>query len=411
MRRVVVTGLGLVTPLGNDVKSSWEALIAGKSGIGPITRFDAKDFGSQVAGEVKNFDPAAVLPPKEARRFDLFVPYGVAAGKEALADAGLDFLEKDAAEANRAGCVLGSGIGGLDLLCKNYATYLERGPRRFSPFLIPGAISNMAAGELSILTHLRGPNFAPVSACATGLHSIGEAMWVIRRGDADVMVAGGTESTICPDAVGGFDMMHALSRLNDDPARASRPFDVTRGGFVLGEGAGLVVLEDYDHAVKRGAHIYCEIVGYGLSADGFHITTPSTDGPSRCMQMALDHAGLKPADIDYLNCHGTATHVGDINESKAVRQVFGDATDQLAVSSTKGATGHLLGAAGTVEAVFTILAIRDQVAPPTINLTEKDPEVVVNVVANEAKKMPINYAMKNNFGFGGTNATLIFKKL
>ncbi len=410
MRRVVVTGLGMVSPLGNDVASSWDALLKGESGIDTITLFDASQFGCQIAGEVKGFDATQYLPAKEARRFDRFIGFGVAAGMQALDDAGLNYEQGDPA-ADRAGCLIGSGIGGLPILCDNYKAFLERGPRRISPFMIPGSIINMVSGELSILRNLRGPNLATVTACSTGLHAIGEAAWIIRRGDADVMVAGGCESVICPDAVGGFDNMHALSRRNDDPKRASRPFDTDRDGFVMGEGAGVVVLEDYEHAVKRGARIYCEVVGYGLSADAYHITTPSTDGPKRCMEIALKHAQMQPSEIDYLNAHGTSTSVGDINESKAVRELFGDHTDKLVVSSTKGATGHLLGGAGGIESVFTIKAIETQTVPPTINVENQDPECVVNVCKNMPQPLKINAAMKNNFGFGGTNATVIYKKI
>ncbi len=409
MRRVVVTGLGMVSPLGNDVASSWKALLEGKCGIGPISLFDASEFGCRIAGEVKNFDPTVALDAKEARRYGRFVQFAAVAGCQALDDAGLKF--EDDEEASRAGCLIGSGIGGLEVICDNYKNALERGPRRISPFMIPGCISNMAGGQLSIMRNLRGPNVTTVTACSTGLHAIGEASWMIRRGDADVMVAGGTEGTICPVGIGGFDSMHALSRRNDDPEHASRPFDLDRDGFVMGEGAGIVVLEDYDHAVARGAKIYCEIVGYGLSADAHHITTPSTDGPVRSMQMALKHAGLKPEDVAYLNAHGTSTSVGDINESKAVRAVFGEHTDKLWVSSTKGATGHLLGGAGGVESIFTIMALVDQVVPPTINCASQDPECCVNVCKDTPVKTEINAAMKNNFGFGGTNATLVFKKI
>lgn len=411
MRRVVVTGLGMVSPLGNDVNTSWEALLAGKCGIGPITQFDASSFGCRIAGNVKDFDPAQHVPAKEARRFDKFVLYACAAGGEALDDAGLKFDESNMAEAERAGCMIGSGIGGLPILCDNFQSYLERGPRRISPFMIPGTIINMAAGELSILRNLRGPNLTTVTACATGLHAIGEAAWIIRRGDADVMVAGGAESVICPDAVGGFDNMHALSRRNDAPEQASRPFDIDRDGFVMGEGAGVVVLEEYEHAKVRGAHIYCEVAGYGLSGDAYHITTPSTEGPMRCMKMALAHAQLQPSDVDYLNAHGTSTSVGDINESKAIRELFGDHADKLVVSSTKGATGHLLGGAGGVESVFTIKAIQTQTVPPTINVDNQDPACEINLCKGKPVQMPIRVAMKNNFGFGGTNATLIFQKL
>lgn len=411
MRRVVVTGLGMVSPLGLDVESSWKALLAGECGIGPITEFDASEFGCRIAGEVKNFDPAAGgMQAKEARRYDRYVQFAAAAATEALKDAGLDFVGNNEA-GDRAGCIIGSGIGGLETICVNYKAMLERGPRRISPFMIPGCIINMASGLVGIMKNLRGPNLATVTACATGLHAIGEAAWIIRRGDADVMLAGGTEGTVCEVGIGGFDSMHALSRRNDDPAHASRPFDVDRDGFVMGEGCGLLVLEDYDHAVARGAKIYCELAGYGLSGDAYHITTPATDGPVRSMKMALNHAGLKPEDIDYLNAHGTSTSVGDINESRAVRELFGEHTDKLVVSSTKGATGHLLGGAGGIESVFTVLAIRDQVAPPTINIVNQDPECCINVCKDKPQQMEIRAAVKNNFGFGGTNATLVFKRV
>ena len=411
MRRVVVTGLGMVSPLGLDVESSWKALLAGECGIGPITEFDTSEFGCRIAGEVKNFDPAAGgMQAKEARRYDRYVQFAAAAATEALKDAGLDFVGNNEA-GDRAGCIIGSGIGGLETICVNYKAMLERGPRRISPFMIPGCIINMASGLVGIMKNLRGPNLATVTACATGLHAIGEAAWIIRRGDADVMLAGGTEGTVCEVGIGGFDSMHALSRRNDDPAHASRPFDVDRDGFVMGEGCGLLVLEDYDHAVARGAKIYCELAGYGLSGDAYHITTPATDGPVRSMKMALNHAGLKPEDIDYLNAHGTSTSVGDINESRAVRELFGEHTDKLVVSSTKGATGHLLGGAGGIESVFTVLAIRDQVAPPTINIVNQDPECCINVCKDKPQQMEIRAAVKNNFGFGGTNATLVFKRV
>lgn len=409
MRRVVVTGLGMVSPLGNDVASSWKALLQGQCGIGPISLFDASEFGCRIAGEVKNFDPTVALDAKEARRYDRFVQFAAVAGCQALDDAGLKF--DDDQQAQRAGCLIGSGIGGLDVICNNYKNCLDRGPRRISPFMIPGCIINMAGGQLSIMRNLRGPNLTTVTACSTGLHAIGEASWMIRRGDADVMVAGGCEGSVCAVGIGGFDSMHALSRRNDDPAHASRPFDLDRDGFVMGEGAGIVVLEDYDHAVARGAKIYCEVAGYGLSADAYHITTPSTDGPVRSMKMALDHAQMKAEDIAYLNAHGTSTSVGDINESKAVRAVFGEHTDKLWVSSTKGATGHLLGGAGGVESIFTIMSIVDQIVPPTINCVSQDPECCINVCKDKPVQCEINAAMKNNFGFGGTNASLVFKKI
>lgn len=406
MRRVVVTGLGMVCPIGNDVKTSWENALAGKNGIGPITRFDASGMGCQIAGEVKDFNVEEYLPAKEARRYDRYVHYGVAAGTQAIRDAGLD-LEKE--DLTRIGCSIGSGIGGLGMICDNYLALHERGARRVSPFMIPGTIINMISGQLSIMFGLKGPNIAHVTACTTGLHGIGEASWIIRRGDADVMVAGGADASICPVGVAGFDNMHALSRRNDDPAHASRPFDKDRDGFVMGEGAGVVVIEELEHALARGAHIYAEIVGYGLTSDAGHITTPNTDGPRRCMEMALARAGIKPEDIDYLNAHGTSTSVGDINETKAIKEAFSEAAKKLVVNSTKSMTGHLLGGAGGIESVFTILAVKNQVSPPTINIVEQDAECDLDYCANAARPMKIRYAMKNSFGFGGTNGTLIFK--
>ncbi len=406
MRRVVVTGLGMVCPIGNDVKTSWENALAGKNGIGPITRFDASGMGCQIAGEVKDFNVEEYLPAKEARRYDRYVHYGVAAGTQAIRDSGLDFEKEDL---TRIGCSIGSGIGGLGMICDNYLALHERGARRVSPFMIPGTIINMISGQLSIMFGLKGPNIAHVTACTTGLHGIGEASWIIRRGDADVMVAGGADASIYPVGVAGFDNMHALSRRNDDPAHASRPFDKDRDGFVMGEGAGVVVIEELEHALARGAHIYAEIVGYGLSSDAGHITTPNTDGPKRCMEMAMARAGIKPEDIDYLNAHGTSTHVGDANETKAIKEAFGDAAKKLVVNSTKSMTGHLLGGAGGIESVFTILAVKNQVSPPTINIVEQDADCDLDYCANKARPMKIRYAMKNSFGFGGTNGTLIFK--
>lgn len=405
MRRVVVTGLGMVSPIGNTVEESWNNALAGKSGIGVITLFDASSFGSRIAGEVKNFEVEKYLPAKEARRFDRFIQLGIAAAVQALDDSGLTF---EGEEAERAGSAIGSGIGGLPIICQNYQSYMERGERRISPFLIPGAIANMVSGQLSIMRNLQGPSLAYSTACTTGLHSIGEAAWMIRRGDADVMVAGGAESTVCPLGVGGFDNMHALSRRNDDPVTASRPFDKDRDGFVLGEGSGVLVLEDYEHAKKRGAKIYAEIVGYGLSADAHHITTPSAEGPMRCMKNAMRQAGLNPSDIQYLNAHGTSTSVGDVNETNAIKLAFGEDAKKLVVNSTKSMTGHLLGGAGGIESVFTVLALKNQVSPPTINIFNQDPECDLDYCANVAREMPIRYAMKNSFGFGGTNGSLIF---
>ncbi|MBO7173032.1 MAG: beta-ketoacyl-ACP synthase II [Burkholderiaceae bacterium] len=407
MRRIVVTGLGMVCPIGNDVETSWKNALAGVSGITNITKFDASALGCQVAGQVKDFDVSQYMPAKEARRYDEFLHFGVAAGVQAVRDAAFD-LEKE--DLTRFGCCVGSGIGGLPLLCENEKLYLERGARRVSPFMIPGSIINMVSGQLSIMFGFKGPNIAHVTACSTGLHAIGEAMWMIRRGHADVMIAGGCDSDIHPVGVAAFDNMHALSRRNDDPATASRPFDKDRDGFVMGEGAGVVVLEEYEHAKARGAKIYAEVVGYGLSSDAYHITTPSTDGPMRCMKMALDSADLKPEDIDYLNAHGTSTPVGDVNETKAIKGAFGDHAKNMVVNSTKSMTGHLLGGAGGIESIFTILAVKNQVSPPTINVFDPDPECDLDYCTEGAREMEIRYAMKNNFGFGGTNGTLIFKR-
>ena len=403
MRRVVVTGLGIVCPLGNSVEEAWKNALAGKSGVRKIQSFDASEYSCQIAGEIRDFDSSAYVPAKEARRFDKFVLYGAVAGSQALEDSGLVVTEENA---HRIGVAIGSGIGGLVTICENANTLKEKGPRRVSPFLIPGCIINMASGEFSILKGLKGPNVAYATACSTGLHAIGEAACIIARGDA--MVAGGAEAPICPVGISGFDNMHALSRRNDEPEKASRPFDKDRNGFVMGEGSGIVVLEEYEHAKARGAHIYCEVKGYGLSGDAYNITTPSVDGPTRCMQMALDHAGLKPSDIQYLNAHGTSTSIGDANESKAVMQVFGDDVKNLVMSSTKSMTGHLLGGAGGIESVFTILALRDQIVPPTINVENQDPACPVDCCPNTARKMPVKNAMKNSFGFGGTNSTIIY---
>ena len=405
MRRVVVTGLGIVCPLGNSVEEAWKNALAGKSGVRKIQSFDASEYSCQIAGEIRDFDSSAYVPAKEARRFDKFVLYGAVAGSQALEDSGLVVTEENA---HRIGVAIGSGIGGLVTICENANTLKEKGPRRVSPFLIPGCIINMASGEFSILKGLKGPNVAYATACSTGLHAIGEAACIIARGDADAMVAGGAEAPICPVGISGFDNMHALSRRNDEPEKASRPFDKDRNGFVMGEGSGIVGLEEYEHAKARGAHIYCEVKGYGLSGDAYNITTPSVDGPTRCMQMALDHAGLKPSDIQYLNAHGTSTSIGDANESKAVMQVFGDDVKNLVMSSTKSMTGHLLGGAGGIEPVFTILALRDQIVPPTINVENQDPACPVDCCPNTARKMPVKNAMKNSFGFGGTNSTIIY---
>lgn len=408
-RRVVVTGLGMVSPLGADLATSWKNALEGKSGIGRITAFvDPSEFGCQIAGEVKDFDAAKYLGVKEVRRFDRFVHFGVAAGLMALEDSGLEITEENAP---MTGVAIGAGIGGLPSICANNDAMVSRGPRRISPFMIPGCIINMVSGQLAIMKGLKGPNIAHVTACSTGLHAIGEAMYIIARGDADVMIAGGAEATVCKLGIGGFDAMHALSRRNDEPEKASRPFDVDRDGFVMGEGSGVLVLEELEHAKARGAKIYAEVVGYGLSGDAHHITTPATDGPVRCMRMALRHAGMNPDDIDYLNAHGTSTSVGDANEVKAIREVFGEHAKKLVVNSTKSMTGHLLGGAGGIESVFSVMAVAEQVSPPTINLDKVDPECEgIDFCANQARKMTIRAAMKNSFGFGGTNSTVIYKR-
>ena len=404
-RRVVVSGLGIVCPIGNDLQSAWRQVLAGVSGIARITRFDASAYRAQIAGEVKGFEVGQYVPAKEIRRMDTFIHYGVAASVQALRDSGIEVTD---ANRDRIGCIVGSGIGGLPLIEENHSEAVNRGPRRISPFLIPGAIINMISGNVSIMYGLRGPNFAIVSACTTGLHSIGESGRIIERGDADVMLAGGAESTICPLGVGGFASMQALSVRNDDPAAASRPFDRGRDGFVLGEGAGVLVLEEYEHARRRGARIYAELVGFGMSADAYHMTAPDVDGPRRCMVAALRDAGVQPAQVSYLNAHGTSTPMGDVNETNAIKLAFGDAAKGLVVNSTKSMTGHLLGGAGGVESVFTVLALHHQVSPPTINLTEPDPGCDLDYCANEARDLKIDYALKNSFGFGGTNGTLVF---
>ena len=406
-RRVVVTGLGMVSPIGNNLETSWKNALAGVSGIDTVKSFDASILGCQIAGEVKDFDASAYLGVKEVRRFDRFVHFGVAAGLMALEDAKLEITEELSPE---AGVAIGAGIGGIPVICANHDALRDRGARRISPFMIPGCIINMTSGQLAIMKNLKGPNIAHVTACSTGLHAIGEAMHIIRRGDAKVMIAGGCESTIHPLAMGAFDAMHALSRRNDDPKTASRPFDKDRDGFVMGEGAGVLVLEELEHALNRGAKIYAEVVGYGLTGAAYHITTPSTDGPRRCMEMALRNAGITPADVQYLNAHGTSTPVGDVNEVKAIKEVFGDAVKGLVVNSTKSMTGHLLGGAGGVESVFTVKALEEQISPPTINVFEQDPECDIDVCANAARPMEIRYAMKNSFGFGGTNSTGIYKR-
>ena len=411
-RRVVVTGLGMVSPIGNDVASSWQAALEGKSGIDRITAFDASAFGCQIAGEVKDFDAGKYLGVKEVRRFDRFVHFGVSAGIMALEDSGLEITDEFAPE---CGCAIGSGIGGLPLICTNNEACNERGPRRISPFLIPGCIINMTSGQLAIMKNLKGPNIAHVTACSTGLHAIGEAMHIIARGDATVMVAGGCESTIHPVGVGGFDNMHALSRRNDDPKTASRPFDKDRDGFVIGEGAGALILEEYEHAKARGAKIYCEVVGGGASADAYHFTAPHPEGKGamKAMRDAIKDAGIAPEDIDYVNVHGTSTPAGDIPELKAVAGVLGDHVYNVNISSTKSMTGHLLGAAGAVEALACIFALTHGVVPPTINCENRDPEIdeKLNLTLNVAQKRDVKCALSNTFGFGGHNSTVIFRKL
>jgi len=409
-RRVVVTGLGIVSPVGTGVPEAWKSILAGQSGITRITRFDPSPFSSQIAGEVKGFDPAQYLSAKEARRFDTFIHYGLAGAIEAIKDSALDF-EREQRE--QIGVCIGSGIGGLPMIEETHQAMLASGPRKVSPFFIPGSIINLISGQLSIMYGLKGPNLAVVTACTTANHSIGEAGRLIEYGDADVMIAGGSEACVSPLGVAGFCAARALSGRNEDPATASRPWDRDRDGFVLGEGAGILVLEEHEHARKRGARIYCELVGYGMSADAHHITAPCEDGEGavRCMANALRNAGVNRNQVDYVNAHGTSTPLGDVAETVAVKSCFGDHARKLAVSSTKSMTGHLLGAAGGIEAVFTALAIRDQAAPPTINIFNQDPQCDLDYVPNSARRMKIDIAISNSFGFGGTNGSLVFKKI
>ena len=407
-RRVVVTGLGVISPVGNTVAEAWENLTAGRSGIGRITRFDPAPFKAQIAGEVKNFDVTAYLSAKEARRMDTFIHYGMAAGIQALRDAGLDAPQADA---ERIGVNIGSGIGGLPLIEDTHNDFLAGGPRKISPFFIPGTISNMISGNLSIMFGLKGPNIAVVTACTTGLHAIGLSARMIEYGDADVMVCGGAEATISPLAIGGFASAQALSTRNDDPATASRPWDKDRDGFVMGEGAGVLVIEEYEHARARGAKIYAELAGFGMSGDAFHMTAPDTDGPRRSMVSALKNAGANADQVNYVNAHGTSTPLGDKNETEAIKLALGvDAAKKTVVNSTKSMTGHLLGGAGGLESVFTVLAVHHQVSPPTINIFSQDPECDLDYCANTARSMKIDVALKNNFGFGGTNGTLVFRR-
>ncbi len=407
-RRVVVTGLGLVSPVGNNVADGWNAILAGQSGIGPISRFDASAFKARIAGEVKGFDVTEYLSPKEARRMDLFIHYGIAAGLQAFRESGLVIDEENA---HRIGVNIGSGIGGLPMIEESHHAFLGGGPRKISPFFIPGTIINMISGHLSILLGAKGPNLAVVTACTTGLHAIGVSLRMIQYGDADAMICGGAESTVTPLAIGGFSSAQALSTRNDDPTIASRPWDKDRDGFVLGEGAGVMVLEEYERAKRRGARIYCELAGFGMSGDAYHMTAPDTDGPRRSMMNALADAGVNPDEVQYVNAHGTSTPLGDKNESEAIKLAFGDAAKKLVISSTKSMTGHLLGGAGGLEAVLTALAVHHQVSPPTINIFNQDPECDLDYCANEARDLAIEVAIKNNFGFGGTNGTLVFRRL
>jgi len=410
MRRVVITGMGAVTPLGNDLSTTWDGLIHGRSGIGRITRFDAKGYPSQIAGEVKGFEPDRYIDKKEQKKMDTFIHYALAASRMAMEDSGLVI---DADNAERVGVIVSAGIGGLPAIEKYHKVLLERGPRRVTPFFIPMVIINLASGQIAICFGAKGPNSAPVTACATGTHAIGDAFRLIQCGAADAMIAGGTESTICSLALGGFSAMKALSTRNDEPQRASRPFDAERDGFVIGEGSGVVVLEEMESAKKRGATIYAEVAGYGLSGDAFHITSPAPDGEgaARCMTMALEDAGIAPEEIDYINAHGTSTKFNDQFETMAIKKVFGDHARKVAVSSTKSMTGHLLGAAGGIEAVFTAMAIREGVLPPTINYEVPDPECDLDYVPNEARRTRVRVALSNSMGFGGTNAALVLREL
>ncbi len=409
-RRVVVTGLGVVSPVGNSVKVAWDNILAGNSGIGPLTNFDVADFSVRFGGEIRDFDVSQYIPDKDARRMGSFIHYGIAAACQAIEDSGIEITD---ANANRAGVAIGSGIGGLHGIENAYHTYLDGGPRKISPFFVPGNIINMIAGNLSIMHGLKGPNIAIVTACTTSTHNIGVAARTIAYGDADIMVAGGAEMTTCPTGVGGFASARALSTRNADPTAASRPWDRDRDGFVLSDGAGIVVLEEYEQARARGANIYAEVAGFGMSGDAFHMTQPSEggEGAARCMDAALADAGMNHSDVSYINAHGTSTPAGDIAETQAIKRSFGDLAGKLAISSTKSMTGHLLGAAGGIEAVFSLLAIRDQVAPPTINLDNPDPQCDLDYVPNTARQMEIITAMSNSFGFGGTNGTLIFRRL
>ncbi len=411
-RRVVVTGLGLISPVGNSVAEGWANLLAGRSGIANITKFDASAFACRFAGEVKGFRVEDYMSAKEARHMDTFIHYGLAAAVQAVQDAGLphgEALSEEAAE--RIGCMVGSGIGGLPLIEETQTNYAERGPRKISPFFVPASIINMISGHISIRYGFQGPNLAIVTACTTGLHCIGEAGRLIEYGDVDVMIAGGAEATVSPLGIGGFAAARALSVRNEDPTTASRPWDKDRDGFVLGEGAGVLVLEEYEHAKKRGAKIYAELAGFGMGADAFHMTAPNVDGPKRSMIAALRNARINAAEVQYLNAHGTSTPLGDLNETNAIKLAFGDHAKRLVVNSTKSMTGHLLGGAGGIESLFSVLAVHHQVSPPTINIFNQDPDCDLDYCANQAREMKIDVAVKNNFGFGGTNGSLVFRRL
>ena len=407
-RRVVITGLGIVCPVGNDIATAWDNIVNGRSGIGRITRFDPEPFNAHIAGEVKGFDVTQYMPAKEARQMDTFIHYGIAAGMQAWKDAGLEVTEQNA---ERIGVIVGSGIGGLPRIEETQIEYLERGPRRISPFFVPASLINLISGHLSIMLGMKGPSYAVVSACTTGLHSIGDAARLIEYGDADVMVAGGAEATVSPLGIGGFAAMRALSTRNDDPTTASRPWDKDRDGFVMGEGAGVLVLEEYEHAKKRGARIYSEFAGYGMSSDAHHITAPDRDGPRRGILNALRNGGIRPEDVQYVNAHGTSTPLGDKNETEALKLAFGDHAIKLVVNSTKSMTGHLLGAAGGIEAVFTTLAVHHQISPPTINIFNQDPECDLDYCANQARDLKIDVALSNSFGFGGTNGSMAVRRV
>ena len=409
-RRVVITGLGCISPVGNSIDDAWSALTAGTSGIATITRFDASSFSTRFAGEVKGFKVDDYIPAKEARHMDTFIHYGMAAGMQAMQDSGLEVTD---ANADRIGVIVGSGIGGLPMIEETHAELTSRGPRRISPFFVPASIINMISGHLSIKYGLKGPNLAIVTACTTGLHCIGAAGRLIEYGDADVMIAGGAESTISPLGLGGFASARALSARNDDPLTASRPWDKDRDGFVLGEGAGVMVLEEYEHAKARGARIYAELLGFGMSADAHHMTAPLEDGDGarRCMLAAMKNAGVNTDEVNYVNAHGTSTPLGDVAETIAIKRALGDHAKNVVVNSTKSMTGHLLGGAGGLESVFTVLAVHKQLSPPTINIFNQDPACDLDYCANVARNMPINVAVKNSFGFGGTNGTLVFGKL